>query len=55
MKIKQLPLLAVPGVGVENIGLSEISLNGKMVNYAANMLYYNDLQKWDILFSFKLF
>ena len=25
----------VPGAGVENIGLSEISLNGKMVNYAA--------------------
>ena len=25
----------VPGAGVENIGLSEISLNGKMVKFAA--------------------
>lgn len=25
----------VPGAGVENIGLSEISLNGKMANFAA--------------------
>ena len=30
-----LPLLVVPGAGVENIGLSEISLNGKMANFAA--------------------
>ena len=25
----------VPGAGVENVGLSEISLNGKIVKFAA--------------------
>ena len=28
-------LSVVPGAGVENIGLSEISLNGKIVKFAA--------------------
>lgn len=30
-----LAVFPVPGAGVENIGLSEISLNGKMVKFAA--------------------